>query len=107
MLAAMDGGAFVASPSVQNIGKARRISTGPRAARQTPSDYPPLPPYYNLIVVYAEPRPLAASSGGLVTPYNHRVTPHGSLLRREYYVPSADCRVYRQKIGVVLFYSPS
>jgi hypothetical protein len=50
--AMMDGGAFVASPSVGNIGKARRISTGPRAARQTPSYYPPLPPYYNLIVVW-------------------------------------------------------
>ncbi len=45
-LAAMDGGAFVASPSVGNIGKARR------AARQTPSYYPPLPPYYFLIVVW-------------------------------------------------------
>jgi hypothetical protein len=38
-------------------------------------------------------RPLVASSGGLVTPYNHGVTPHGSSLRQEYYVSLADCCV--------------
>ncbi len=32
--AAMDGGAFVTSPSVGNIGKARRISMGPRVLMQ-------------------------------------------------------------------------
>jgi hypothetical protein len=82
-LAAMDGGAFVVRVCGKHqFGMALASSTRPRAAQQTPSCNPPLPPYYYLIVVYYEQRPLAASSRGLVTPYNHRGT-HGLSLRRE------------------------
>jgi hypothetical protein len=65
---------------------------------------PPLLTYDYLIVVYAELQPLAASSGGLVTPYNDLVTPHGSSLRREYYAHRLIV-VYHQNISVVLFCS--
>jgi hypothetical protein len=82
-LAAMDGGAFVVSVCGKHqFGMARASSTWPRAARQTLSCNPPLTPYYYLSVVYYEQRPLAASSRGLVTPYNHRGT-HGLSLRCE------------------------
>ena len=40
-LAAMDGGAFVASPSVENIGKARRIVDAPTLCSINAKPLPP------------------------------------------------------------------
>ena len=64
-LAAMDGGAFVVSVGGKDIGKARRIVDAPTRRLTNAKLLPPPSPYYFLIVVCHQLRPLA---GGLVTP---------------------------------------
>jgi hypothetical protein len=101
-LLAMDGGDFGCETSVMH--RARRRDHALLDKHRAVIPPCSLQPYDYLIIVYAEPGPLAASSVGLLTPYNHRVTPNGSLLRQEYY---AHWRivVYHQNISVVLFCS--
>jgi hypothetical protein len=90
-LVAMDGGAFVVSPLVGDIGWAWRMAHRRRAHAPLDKRRAITPPVA-LLLFDCCMSSTSTISWGTGDPYNHRCTP-GLSPRREYYVPSADCCV--------------